>query len=141
MSSAHELDTPIAPSRVSREILDTNASPDETHIPALRDFVSRGKARRTRLNEQLAYLQSLMNRLLDQRDPLDVEIRKHEGALSPLRRMPPELLLLIFEYAMYPYFPSAETPWTVAVVCRHWRKIALSQPSLWSTVVLDYTDP
>ncbi|KAJ7763664.1 hypothetical protein DFH07DRAFT_1059307 [Mycena maculata] len=74
--------------------------------------------------------------LLEERNALDLEVRKHAGAISPLRRMPPELLSLIFEYTLA--YSSAEV-WNITAVCSGWRAIALSQPSLWSTVVLDFS--
>ncbi|KAJ7763668.1 hypothetical protein DFH07DRAFT_693519, partial [Mycena maculata] len=66
------------------------------------------------------------------------EVRKHEGALFPLHRMPPELLSLIFQYTLA--YSSPEIPWNIATVCSRWRTITLSQPSLWSTVVLGFSE-
>ncbi|KAJ7763667.1 hypothetical protein DFH07DRAFT_812712 [Mycena maculata] len=81
-----------------------------------------------------------LDTLLEERNALDLEVRKHEGALSPLRRMPPELLSLIFQNALFPHYPSADTPWIISAVCSRWRNITLSLPSLWSTIVLDFRD-
>ncbi|KAJ7879186.1 hypothetical protein B0H14DRAFT_2160977, partial [Mycena olivaceomarginata] len=67
-------------------------------------------------------------------NPLTPKFGKHEGALSPLRRMPVEIISLIFKFAAP--FPSdfmnvEEGPWVLSAVCSLWRTIALSQPSLW----------
>ncbi|KAJ7608988.1 hypothetical protein FB45DRAFT_670999, partial [Roridomyces roridus] len=57
--------------------------------------------------------------------------------LSPLRRMPPELLRHIFGFAL-PILASevdgrvtSHSPWTSTHVCSRWRDIAISTPSLW----------
>ncbi|KAF6765398.1 hypothetical protein DFP72DRAFT_867695 [Ephemerocybe angulata] len=71
-------------------------------------------------------------------DELQLKLKSHESKrqdykslLSPLRRgvVPPEILMEIFRYAVEPY----PLNW-VALVCRSWRAIALTTPSLWQTV-------
>ncbi|KAJ7117462.1 hypothetical protein C8R44DRAFT_563798, partial [Mycena epipterygia] len=112
--------------------LGNNNPPAEFNIPAIREFVARGSARRTRLDAKIASLRASLDALLQERNPLDAEIRKHEGALSPLRRMPTELLSLIFKYTLPPHTPGARSgPWVIGAVCSRWRTIVLSQPNLW----------
>ncbi|KAJ7314386.1 hypothetical protein DFH08DRAFT_652339, partial [Mycena albidolilacea] len=114
--------------------LDTNSPPAEYNHPALRAFVSRGSARRAYLDAKTASLKAELEKLLEERDSLDAEVRKHEGALSPLRRMPVEIISLIFKFAapFRSYVMNVkEGPWTLSAVCSRWRNIALSQPSLW----------
>ncbi|KAJ7464475.1 hypothetical protein FB451DRAFT_1263612 [Mycena latifolia] len=136
-------EVPLDPSSISSDILDTNDPPAEVDIPSIHEFIARGSARRTHLDTKIASLKASLDELLQDRDPLDTEIRKHEGAVSPLRRMPTELLSLIFKYTLPPHghFPRVDSgPWAIAAVCSRWRTIVLSQPTLWSTVVLDFTD-
>ncbi|KAJ7656537.1 hypothetical protein DFH06DRAFT_991785, partial [Mycena polygramma] len=124
---------PVDSSRISREILDTNDPPAEFHLASIREFVSRGSARRTLLDTRIAPLKSELEKLQQERDALDVEIRKHEGALSPLRRLPTEILCLVFIFAM-PYndlLSVKDGPWVLSAVCSRWRTILLSQPSFW----------
>ncbi|KAJ6582031.1 hypothetical protein B0H19DRAFT_929574, partial [Mycena capillaripes] len=124
--------SPFITSLVSRDILDTNDPPIESQIPFLRDFVSMGRARMTALDAKIASLQSSLDKLREERDGLDMEVQKHEGGLSPLRRMPTEILSLIFTFTLPPYQPGAEpAPWTVSAVCARWRLIVISQPYFW----------
>ncbi|KAJ7509696.1 hypothetical protein B0H11DRAFT_1657647, partial [Mycena galericulata] len=118
--------------------LDNNNAPPEIIIPSLRDFVSLGSARRTHLDAKIAILQAALNKTLEERNPLDIEIRKHQGAISPLRRLPTEILSLIFGFTMPSVgqldnllLPDPLGPWALSMVCSHWRAIVLSQPSLW----------
>ncbi|KAF6765425.1 hypothetical protein DFP72DRAFT_203384 [Ephemerocybe angulata] len=71
-------------------------------------------------------------------DELQLKLKSHESKrqdykslLSPLRRgvVPPEILGEIFRYAVEPYPVNR-----VGLVCKSWRAIALTTPSLWKTV-------
>ncbi|KAJ7625649.1 hypothetical protein FB45DRAFT_70155, partial [Roridomyces roridus] len=59
---------------------------------------------------------------------------------SSARRLPAELVSLIFTF-----FPtdnvlntSPAGPWNYSAVCKHWRSIALSLPSLWKDIYIDF---
>ncbi|KAK7031587.1 ABC protein [Favolaschia claudopus] len=72
--------------------------------------------------------------------------QRNQAILSPLRRMPPELLGDIFSWTFRPLAESwgrhesmADTPWVLSHVCRCWRDICLSTPSLWARILINYT--
>ncbi|KAJ6537749.1 hypothetical protein B0H19DRAFT_961980, partial [Mycena capillaripes] len=131
------LDKPVAPSPISKDILDTNNPPAEVNLSSIREFVSRGSARREVLDAKIGSLKAELEKLLEQRNFLDTEVRKHEGALSPLRRMPTEIISLIFTFATPPFTPFGnvmsvqEGPWALSAVCSRWRIIILSSPCFW----------
>ncbi|KAJ6530067.1 hypothetical protein DFH09DRAFT_994695 [Mycena vulgaris] len=128
-------------STISSDILESNDPPAEVNIPSIREFLGRGRPRRAQLDAKIAVLRASLDELLEERNPLDTEIRKHEGAVSPLRRLPAELLSLIFKFTLPPYSPEEISgPWIVGGVCRRWRTVALSHPTLWSTIVLDFSE-
>jgi hypothetical protein len=144
-------DKPVDPSTTPRDILDTNEPPAESNLPSIREFVSRGSARRAFLDAKIGPLKAELDKLLEERDFLDTEIRRHEGAVSPLRRMPPEIISLIFTLAAPPAVLARnsmesylmnfdEGPCALTAVSSRWRNIALSQPSLWTCISLDFTD-
>ncbi|KAJ7625619.1 hypothetical protein FB45DRAFT_921869 [Roridomyces roridus] len=115
-------------------ILETNEPPTESQIPSIRDFISRARSHKSLLDSKIAQVQSLLQELLSERDEVDNEIRKHEGALSPLRRMPPEILSLIFTSTFSrTLFSEQSAPWIASAVCSRWRLIALS-PTFWTTI-------
>ncbi|KAF9238629.1 hypothetical protein BU15DRAFT_75080 [Melanogaster broomeanus] len=64
-----------------------------------------------------------------------------KNALLPVSRLPCEILATIFLYQAYSFYQDpryfvmwgSAPPWAnVSYVCRHWRNVALSCPSLWS---------
>jgi hypothetical protein len=71
---------------------------------------------------------------------------KQNGVLHPLRRLPVEILLQIFEHCAdeeaqgwfeynWSMAPNPRSPTRMAGVCRRWRSIALSYPRLWCRVL------
>jgi hypothetical protein len=94
-----------------------------------------------------------------QRQAIDAEIKSLEesiralryrrNALAPISSLPTELIAAIFYFLRLPAIGTSPAPlggksdnhlaWIcVAHVCRHWREIALDQPSFWSRV--DFTN-
>ncbi|KAK7042306.1 F-box domain-containing protein [Favolaschia claudopus] len=67
--------------------------------------------------------------------------------LSPIRRLPPEILEMIFSFAVpnrCDTWPVTITHTTVAAikiahVCSHWRTVALNMTSLWATILFPPT--
>ncbi|KAJ7312489.1 hypothetical protein DFH08DRAFT_1087654 [Mycena albidolilacea] len=58
--------------------------------------------------------------------------------------MPPELLREIFSWTLPPIkdvdkLDMGQTPWLLTQVSSRWRAIALSTPSLWSRIIIDYS--
>ncbi|KAJ6456085.1 hypothetical protein C8R45DRAFT_580954 [Mycena sanguinolenta] len=138
--SVSDMDPTQSPSLVSSDIVKTNDPPLDSQIPVLQDFISKGCARMATLETKIALLKSSLDKLVQQKDELAAEIRMHENALSPLRRMPTEILSHIFTYTLPPHEPDAESaPWTVSAICARWRAIAVSDPCLWTTIRHDLT--
>ncbi|KAJ7182947.1 hypothetical protein C8R43DRAFT_911528 [Mycena crocata] len=71
-----------------------------------------------------------------ERDTIAEEVRKHTAVVSPLRRVPPELICKIFAY-MLPCTRQIQgqtvpcAPWYVAHICRSWRYSAIADSFLW----------
>ncbi|KAG6808454.1 hypothetical protein H0H92_004060 [Tricholoma furcatifolium] len=65
--------------------------------------------------------------------------KRRHNELSVAYRMPPEVLACIFSYAVGHY---TDLSWikTISHISSHWRDVAVSTPSLWSTINVDYPD-
>ncbi|KAJ7463657.1 hypothetical protein FB451DRAFT_1370582 [Mycena latifolia] len=88
-------------------------------------------------------------RLARERDELQARVSLYANILSPLRRMPPELLAEIFAFAVLSDpGPSGTAPacaraasrmkWSLAQVCRRWRAICVSLPRLWTDIDIHF---
>ncbi|KAJ6447809.1 hypothetical protein C8R47DRAFT_149030 [Mycena vitilis] len=113
----------------------------KTRIAATTLPLQRLEKQITRLKEQLAQLKSERTRLYGYRV-------QHKSMLSPIRRMPTEVLGEIFAWAsvvsdssrLYDT-QSTRTSWVLSHICHRWRAIALATPALWSLISIEYPSP
>lgn len=79
----------------------------------------------------------------------ELEYLAYRRFLHPLRRLPIEILTLIFvEACTSPtpnaltlpedYFETPNTVWALSSTCRKWREIVLVTPTLWSDIRVDF---
>jgi F-box-like len=92
----------------------------------------------TKINQSKAALQQIVadskcviNNLESERAALEDQIFQTMAYLSPIRRLPFELLRQIFLFNFDDYPCCA---WVLCAVCSLWRKTALSMPQIWSKV-------
>ncbi|KIL61481.1 hypothetical protein M378DRAFT_13520 [Amanita muscaria Koide BX008] len=77
-----------------------------------------------------------INLLRSQRAQLETQHLQTLAYLSPIRKLPSELLRDIFLW----YFQhDPKCAWTLAAVCATWRRLALQTPRLWSKIRLRTT--
>ncbi len=88
----------------------------------------------TRIDEEVAALNNMIT-------TLQVRRRLFEAAQarlcpSPIRKLPAELHLIIFQYAFDNLEPSGFLAVSLVItsVCYRWRQLALSTPRLWTTI-------
>ncbi|EFI27331.1 hypothetical protein CC1G_14804 [Coprinopsis cinerea okayama7 len=80
--------------------------------------------------------------LLREIDELHLAIDLQQSALSPIRLLPLEILARIFWFAtpsgMSVEYSDIRAPWNVGGVCKYWRDVVYSTPSLWTTISIDW---
>ncbi|KAF8898033.1 hypothetical protein CPB84DRAFT_1781199 [Gymnopilus junonius] len=99
------------------------------------------------VDEEIYRLNSALAKLQGYRADLFTCVQQHRVVLSPMRRLPTEILGEIFLFATYghsvqwPFPPEGRNsmPWVLGQVCSYWRTVALSLPPLWSEIHLDLT--
>ncbi|KAJ7117449.1 hypothetical protein C8R44DRAFT_673830 [Mycena epipterygia] len=124
---------------IARDLLTTNRPPHDPEILCIQSAITEQHAQKTRLDARISALQESLTKLLADRDSLEEKIRDHQGTLSPLRRMPTELLSLIFTFTFSSNIREGDAVlWNVGQVCRLWRAIVSSQPSFWTSIILDF---
>ncbi|KAJ7623776.1 hypothetical protein FB45DRAFT_1006075 [Roridomyces roridus] len=120
----------------------SNDPPGTAERAFLQAVASKTTVRLTCLGEEILRLKDRLGQLQAERVQL-TEYHSHNVAiLSPLRRMPHEVLAEIFLRTLQPEvarnFNMKRSPWVLGRVNRCWRAVSLSTPSLWSTVCADY---
>ncbi|KAJ7758354.1 hypothetical protein B0H16DRAFT_1885345 [Mycena metata] len=79
------------------------------------------------------------------RESVVESVARHAAILSPVRRMPSEILCEIFSSTLLPDWQLLDrgridlqdSPWSLSHTCSRWREIALGLPSLWSFIAID----
>ncbi|TDL20350.1 hypothetical protein BD410DRAFT_380262 [Rickenella mellea] len=103
--------------------------------------------------QELSFLNDIIAPLLAKRVKLNDDILAYKALLAPARRLLPELLKEVFTHSVNYYPPGQnrlvkkdahlyrfakpavnEAPLVLGRICRHWRRIALSTSTLWSTI-------
>ncbi|KAJ7631612.1 hypothetical protein DFH06DRAFT_1101562 [Mycena polygramma] len=143
---------PAEESSAAIHLLETNDPPLEVEMHAVRETITKEEARLRILDENIAHMQSVLAALSQKRDESKVKIRLHRAIISPLRRLPPEILGLVFSHTIPPLdelermmeytsfkFGTDSSPWVLTRICSRWRNISMSSPSLWTNIVLSST--
>ncbi|KAK0463800.1 uncharacterized protein EV420DRAFT_1761043 [Desarmillaria tabescens] len=126
-----------------------NISIGEAHVAAIDDHVAALKKLRQALSSQLASIGAELEGLDGERGKAVARIAERKRILSPVRRLPPEILFKIFfSTIIFPmprslsrrvrhwwdFHPSESALWSVELVCKTWRHVVLDFPQLWSRI-------
>ncbi|KAJ7639536.1 hypothetical protein FB45DRAFT_905950 [Roridomyces roridus] len=125
-----------------QQLAKSNEPPNSAEVAYLRAVVSKTGARLGCLSDEIVKLKNRLAQLEAEEAQLSQYHSETAAILSRLRRMPPEVLVEIFSWTQgtHPLDGTERTSWVLAQVCRRWREISLSTPSLWATVYADYSD-
>ncbi|KAJ3564916.1 hypothetical protein NP233_g7982 [Leucocoprinus birnbaumii] len=89
------------------------------------------------MNEMLRVVGTRVQTMLQRRRRLSFSLEIYKGVLAPISRIPNEILQEIFRHTLPSTFVRPSTrhsPLLLTMICRKWRSIALSTPSLWSSI-------
>ncbi|KAH6895029.1 hypothetical protein BKA70DRAFT_1319309, partial [Coprinopsis sp. MPI-PUGE-AT-0042] len=114
--------------------LGTNYAPSAIEIVTINDIL-------LKVDEMTAQLERQMEALKAKHAAVSSFAASHRALLSPIRRVPADILTTIFllcmdskkECTMTP----DESPLLLTRVCHHWRELAINTPSLWADVSVD----
>ncbi|KAK7063539.1 hypothetical protein R3P38DRAFT_3724 [Favolaschia claudopus] len=116
----------------------TNNPPSDPEILEIRRIVDKGRVHAAYLQSEILRLRHEINELSNERHSIQSKVDRHAAILSPVRRLPAEILITIFHGTLpsptsRPAFPT-QSPWNVSRVCVLWGSVALSSPELWSHI-------
>lgn len=142
LCESNQVELPIVMDGRLEKLLGTNDPPNNTDLPTLSASLMEAQILSAKLRDWVSAIEGSLQRLQEARTTIESSILQHQGVLHPIRTVPDDVLLAIFQWcselAVYdrdatPLVPE-DAPWTLARVSRRWRALALSSPRLWSTV-------
>lgn len=98
---------------------------------SVEDITSKIDAAEAALAEIVKESRYVINEMQNERVRLEEQAFQARAYLSPIRRLPTELLRDIFMWSFEEYPCCA---WVLAGVCVPWRRLALKMPKIWSKV-------
>lgn len=91
---------------------------------------------------QLETINAEIKRLETKRANIEKNMKPYSYILAPIRRVPSDVLLTIFEHCLpthrNPTMAATEAPMLLTRVCSSWRSIAMASPCLWAQIHIPY---
>lgn len=122
-------------------VLHTNYVPPDSELHEIKAFLLNPETELRRLETELTRIRAILDDLVSEHDKLNNFVDAHKALISPVRRLPPEILQEIFIRCLTTrnsVMHRSEAPMLLTEVCVEWRRIALSTPALWSTLHLPF---
>ncbi|KAJ7762535.1 hypothetical protein B0H16DRAFT_1529133, partial [Mycena metata] len=118
--------------------LDTNYCPTDDELVGIRDLLVEPLTRLKHLEARIADLQKTIDELTEERVAVSTYVDAHRALISPVRRLPLDILQEIF-MACLPTdrncaMSMAEAPVLLGRICSSWRTLSLSTPRLWCSL-------
>ena len=118
--------------------LQTNDVPSEDIVREVTDFRAIARQDLAYVDTELQRLRKLLDQAQRQRAQIVDVIDTYSIILSPIRRIPDDVLHEIFSYCLptnrNPVISPSEAPLILTQICRSWRSVALSCPLIWARI-------
>ncbi|KAJ6573531.1 hypothetical protein DFH09DRAFT_1362151 [Mycena vulgaris] len=116
--------------------LGTNFCPQDKEILEIQTLLLDSTRRLALLDAEITDLQKAIDKLADERERLGAYVDAHKALLSPIRRLPLDIIEEIFAACIPTHrncvMSAVEAPVLLGRICSSWRTISLSTPRLWS---------
>ncbi|KAJ6585369.1 hypothetical protein B0H19DRAFT_1109349 [Mycena capillaripes] len=116
----------------------TNYAPSDAEISEICALLVDPVGELARVDAQIEEMEIMLSQLKEKRAMLKTPIDAHRALMSPIRRIPRDVLSEIF-FSCLPsvhnaLIDPAEAPLLLGRICRHWRSVSYSTPSIWSSI-------
>ncbi|KAJ7441730.1 hypothetical protein FB451DRAFT_1150497 [Mycena latifolia] len=115
--------------------LGTNYCPQDDELAQIQTLLIEPTLRLKRLDDEIAELQRALDKLAEERAGLSAFVKAHRALLSPVRRLPLDIIQEIFIACLPTHrncvMSAEEAPVLLGRICSSWRTISLSTPRLW----------
>ncbi|KAJ7593928.1 hypothetical protein C8J56DRAFT_424281 [Mycena floridula] len=116
-------------------LISSNRAPSDSEENVIRQAISCSKQEIQALDVQIAEVRDRLEELLEARQHLVSNLAIHQTILSPIRRIPPEILSDIFEfYVLDAPLAADQGAWLLAKVCADWKSITDTSPRVWAHI-------
>ncbi|ESK86244.1 hypothetical protein Moror_16624 [Moniliophthora roreri MCA 2997] len=121
----------------------TNDPPSHQDAVIIRHVVQEKADTVSSITDEISSLQKQIQHLSQKREAAQQDLDAHRGLLSSVRKLPLEILGVVFSLCTQRDCTSMTLPNTLKApmlfcqVSRYWRSAAISNPSLWSTFAID----
>ncbi|KAF8894708.1 hypothetical protein BD779DRAFT_1669178 [Infundibulicybe gibba] len=115
----------------------SNIVPTDIEVKRIKSLTVKTAADVKALEAEISRTQAHLQELICRREQLRGTMVAYETLVSPVRRMPPEVLQNIFVHCLprrYPVMHKSEAPVLLTQICSGWRNVALHTPELWSSL-------
>ncbi|KAJ7618596.1 hypothetical protein FB45DRAFT_169540 [Roridomyces roridus] len=127
------LDTPF-----SKTFLEGGHQVSSADLRLASKVIIEGERRIVDLDSAIAQAKFELERMTHARVVIQGQVARHKNATRAFRRLPPEIVGKILISAAPVSDPDdvMESPWYLGHICRYWREVAISVPSLWSEICI-----
>jgi hypothetical protein len=121
--------------------------PDESEVVTVKELISQSEQDIQHFEKEIRVAKALLTRLRRGRTLLRQRIDRHRAFIAPIRKIPCELLLVIFNDLFQAEDHDDEEPdegfrrvndglttLHLSHVCRKWRSITFAKPSFWARI-------
>ncbi|KAK0451308.1 uncharacterized protein EV420DRAFT_710951 [Desarmillaria tabescens] len=119
------------------DLLRSGESSLTVDLSPVHESSQRLESRLSDLNSKLSELNAVVDRLHTERQNIQSDLDAQRSLMAPVRRIPADILLQIFELLSVDEecnLDTANAPWVFGHVCCFWRTIVITSPVLWSTI-------
>ncbi|KAJ7140956.1 hypothetical protein C8R44DRAFT_550119, partial [Mycena epipterygia] len=113
----------------------TNYCPSDEEVTEIKGLLVEPILRLQRLNDEIADMQKAIDKLTEDRDNLGAYVEAHRALISPVRRLPLDIIQEIFMACIPMHcncvMSTTEVPVLLGRICSSWRAISLATPRLW----------
>jgi hypothetical protein len=136
-------------SQPNSTILKTNEAPLDVQLPSLRANQLEAITELEKVDQKIEAIRSTLSDAITHRARLQKVVDDFRSALSPIRRVPSEIVHKILkdidtkDSAILRRKPGLNVtlyngPWRFSTVCQLWRAVAIQSPEFWSHIHIDF---